>query len=67
MCVFNFRFENTHTENNFEDVFKNNRPKLLSVNVCNVQFLELFLSLDSWHVACQLPFMEVSMFISFKQ
>ena len=25
------------------------------------------MSLDSWHVACQLPFMEVNMLISFKQ
>ena len=27
----------------------------------------IFLSIGSWHVACQVPYMEVSMLISFKQ
>ena len=25
------------------------------------------MSLDNWHVACQVPYMEESMFVSFKQ
>ena len=37
------------------------------VNVLDVQIQELFLSLDSWHAACQVPYLEVSMLIYFKQ
>ena len=39
-------------------MFSNNKLKY---------FLSVILSLDSWQVACQLPYMEVSMLISFKQ